>query len=461
MNKTSELLKNTVVISIGKMGTQIVSFLLLPLYTSKLSTDTYGTFDYVIAISSFLVPIMTMLMEESMFRFLIDCKSQEDKESVISNTFIYCICNGLVVGIVIVFFSYIFDYKLGYAILIYCLSSWLVALSNALARGTENIVLYSFSNFVGSVLVIVLNLIFILGFQQGFWALMISSCMANFFSATMVVVKLSCWRFVKLRKLDKKTLKSMLKYSVFLVPNSISWSVINASDRMIIMNYVGASANGVYSMACKFPNLINTFYNFFNVAWRERAAKIVRDKEFNEFEIVYETVRNVLFAVTILFMSVLRYIYPIFVNSQYMESIVYVPILTISSYYMSLSAFYGGVFTAYKQTAILGITSMIAAIINLFVDVLCFSTIGVYAAAVSTLMSALFLYFYRKIKIRVYMNAFRKSDIVIVTGFVCACLLFYSNSVTWSVLGVGASVVLAFGFNAKVIVCLFKTKKRI
>ena len=38
MNKKKELLKNTVIIFLGKACTQLISFLLLPLYTGFLST---------------------------------------------------------------------------------------------------------------------------------------------------------------------------------------------------------------------------------------------------------------------------------------------------------------------------------------------------------------------------------------------------------------------------------------
>lgn len=118
MGKSGELLKNTAIISIGKMGTQVVNFLLLPLYTAKLTTEAYGNFDYVTTIASFLVPLMTMLMEESMFRFLIDSKTDKEKETIISHTFLFCFVSGFVTSLIIGIASWIFNYSLGYAILI-------------------------------------------------------------------------------------------------------------------------------------------------------------------------------------------------------------------------------------------------------------------------------------------------------------------------------------------------------
>lgn len=81
MNQKKQLLKNTAIIAIGKLSTQIVSFLLLPLYTAKLSTEEFGTYDFFVTLSVFLLPIITLLMEESMFRFLIDADDLKSKKT--------------------------------------------------------------------------------------------------------------------------------------------------------------------------------------------------------------------------------------------------------------------------------------------------------------------------------------------------------------------------------------------
>ena len=41
MNKSKELVKNTVIIFLGKACTQLISFLLLPLYTAYLTKSDY------------------------------------------------------------------------------------------------------------------------------------------------------------------------------------------------------------------------------------------------------------------------------------------------------------------------------------------------------------------------------------------------------------------------------------
>ena len=86
-----DLFKNTFIIAIGKFSTQVLSYFLLPLYTSILSTSEYGTYDLLVTICIFVIPLITIMMEESMFRFLIDEETIEGKKKVISTATIYAI----------------------------------------------------------------------------------------------------------------------------------------------------------------------------------------------------------------------------------------------------------------------------------------------------------------------------------------------------------------------------------
>ena len=69
MNEKKRLIKNTGMIAIGNISTKLVSFFLLPLYTTLLSTSEYGIFDYILSIATFCVPFVSVLMDESIFRF--------------------------------------------------------------------------------------------------------------------------------------------------------------------------------------------------------------------------------------------------------------------------------------------------------------------------------------------------------------------------------------------------------
>ena len=102
MSQKRELIKNTLIISLGKFSTRIVSFILLPLYTALLSKSEYGSYDLLNTISIFLIPVITLQLEEAMFRFLIDAKNNDDKEKIFTQTVFYALISFIAWSLIIV-----------------------------------------------------------------------------------------------------------------------------------------------------------------------------------------------------------------------------------------------------------------------------------------------------------------------------------------------------------------------
>ena len=71
MNREKSLFKNTIIITIGKICTQLITFFLLPVYTGILTTAEYGVVDLLNTLVSFCLPIVTLQLEQSIFRELI------------------------------------------------------------------------------------------------------------------------------------------------------------------------------------------------------------------------------------------------------------------------------------------------------------------------------------------------------------------------------------------------------
>ena len=103
------------------------------------------------------------------------------------------------------------------------------------SRGLSKIKIYSLSNVILSILTIGLNILFIAVFKWGVNGLLYSTVIANVLTCLFVLFKLKVYNYVKPRYYDKKKLKVMIKYSFPLVPNNISWYIINISDRIVVI----------------------------------------------------------------------------------------------------------------------------------------------------------------------------------------------------------------------------------
>ena len=100
--KNKSLLKNIGIFTIGSFGSNILSFLMVPLYTAVLNTAEYGSVDLVTSTAALLTPILLLSIQDATLRFGMD--PEYNKEDVLS-TSINIVLKGtalLLVGLVFV-----------------------------------------------------------------------------------------------------------------------------------------------------------------------------------------------------------------------------------------------------------------------------------------------------------------------------------------------------------------------
>ena len=78
-SRSKYLIKNTLIFTIGNIGSKVISFFLIPLYTNVLTTSQYGITDLITTIITVAVPILTLNICESVMRFGLDRDSDYEK----------------------------------------------------------------------------------------------------------------------------------------------------------------------------------------------------------------------------------------------------------------------------------------------------------------------------------------------------------------------------------------------
>lgn len=458
-----ELMKNTFIIAFGKFSTQVISYFLLPLYTSILSTSEYGIYDFLVTVCVFFVPFVTLLMEESMFRFLIDEETVKGKQKVMSNACIYSFLSMIVWCTLLFIILSILKFKYTLVFIFYIVSCVFITLSNSISRGMGKIKLYSLSNFILSILTIVLNILFIVVFKWGVNGLLYATVVANILTSLFIIFKLKVYSYIKFKYVTKRILIKMVKYSFPLVPNSIGWSIINISDRIIVTIILGSSANGIYAMANKFPNIINTFSGFFFTAFKENASKVIKDKNYKEYyDNIQEIVHRAFMSISLLLITIVPFIFNFFINKAYIDAYDYIPILVIALYYGNMSGFYGSLFVAFKDTKVIGLSTVIGAILNLLINLALIKFIGLYAAVVSTLIANYVVNLYRKKRIDKF---FKLANIqnyalsILIMGLIS--ILFYFKLFIVNVITLLIALIYSYVVNKDLIkdmIVLFKGK---
>lgn len=452
MTREKQLAKNTLIVAVGKICTQFASFLLLPLYTSFLSSEEYGTVDLLNTYSSLLIPICFFQMEQAIFRHLIDVRKEEEKQKgYISSAVFAVLLQSLAFVLVYSIVCFIADIPYKYFIAGNVLTMAISNLLLQICRGLGDNLKYSIGSLVSGLTTILLNVLFIAGFHWGAYGMLAAGIIGNIASILFVFFAKKMYHYISPKAFKKTTLKQLWKYSIPLIPNQLSWWVINASDRTVIKIALGAAFNGVYSAANKFSSIITTCFNIFNLTWAESTSMHIKDKDAGEFfsKITNQTLK--LFCMICFgLIACMPFAFKMLIKrDDYADAYYQIPILLLSTVFNIFVSLMGSIYVALKKSKEIAKTSTYAAIINLAVNIALVKFIRLYAASISTLVAFAAMSIYRYIDVQKYVRVRISPKLILgLVAIAAGTLVSYYVNVLWlNIITLAIVVVLAVVLN--------------
>ena len=451
MNKKKQLAKNTLIIFMGKVCTQLISFLLLPLYTGCLSTKEYGIVDLIQTYVTLLVPLITLELEMSVFRYLIDTRGKDkDNKKVLSNNFAILIFGLTLFSIFYIIFTCFVHFEYRWLILIDIIVCTCSGNFLQVSRGFGRTLDYSISCIITGVTTIISNIILLVVFNFGADGMIISMAIANGMCSLYLFFRLKLYKYIDFSLTDKKLIKEMNKYSIPLIPNGVSWWIVNVSDRSIITIVLGNAFNGLYAVSNRFPTVISSLLGVFNLSWSESAALHINADDRDEFfSDITNTVTKLFTCFGVGMLACMPFVFPILVNSKFNDAYNYIPFLVLGSVFNVLICIYSGVYIAKKLTKQVATTAVVGAIVNILINILFIKYIGLYAAALSTAVSYFIMMLYRHFDLKKYVNIKFEKGIIIksIIIFVFTICLYYSHNMFLNIINLVVVCIYSFILN--------------
>ena len=445
------LLKNIGILTLSSFATKILSFLLVPLYTSVLSTEEYGIFDLFNVTVAVLIPILTLNIQDAVLRFLLDKKA--NKETIVTISIKYLILSNIIIIIVLVvnFFlnisSILKEYSLVF-LLMFFVQSFLGILLNY-AKGIDRIKDISISSVITSIVTISLNIVFLVVIKLGIKGYFYANIIGPFVQVIYLIIKTDFFKKIKKTKFLNEE-KEMKTYSKPLIANSIAWWINSVSDRYIISYFCGINANGIYAIAGKIPSLLNIFQSIFNQAWTLSVVKDYDPKDENGFFSntykIYNSMMVILCTIIIFADKIISYF--LYANEFY-NAWKYVPWLTIAIVFGGLSGYLGGFFAAVKDSEVFAKTTVIGASINIIFNIIFTPIYGAIGAAIATAISYFITWIWRLC----YSKKYIRLKINIVKDLTAYFLLIIQSIVT--MIFVNINLYIISGIILLVIVLLY------
>ena len=461
MNKKKQLAKNTLIIFLGRACTYFISFLLLPLYTSYLETKEYGIVDLIHTYVTLLVPIITLELEMSIFRYLVDSRGKtDDTKKLISNDFFVLFVSLLFFSILYIVITCFIRIPFRFLILVDIVICVFSGNFLQVVRGFGRTVDYSISCVITGVFTILLNIVTICILHMGAEGMIFSMMFANLLGALYLLFRLKLYTYIDFSLVDFKLLKEMYAYSIPLVPNGISWWIVNVSDRSIISFILGASFNGIYAISNKFSTILSSLTGVFNLSWAESAALHINSSDRDEFfSDITNSVLKLFSALGVGMIACMPFVYPLLIDSKYADGYNYIPFLVLGDLFNVAICLYSQVYLAKKLSKQVAITAIIGAIINILINLLFIKKIGLYAAAVSTTISYFVMMLYRHIDLKKYINIKIEKKFLIETVIIytMAIYFYYRNVFLLNVFSLLIVIVYAIYINKSFLLSTYNT----
>lgn len=411
------LIKNTGVLFISNFASKVLVFLLVPFYTSILTTAEYGVYDLVYTTVQLINPILTLNIVDSVIRFSIGNNKENQKESftsglkysITSFLLLFLVCFGLKDFNI---FGSLNSYKLQFfeIFVAYTMNNLICQF----ARGIDDVKGVAISGVIGTIVMIILNLFFLLWLHYGLLGYFYAMISSLFLPSIYLFIRDRMWKYIDLSKLKLSISyyeKGMLSYCLPLIFINLSWYINNVSDRYVVTWLCGIEENGVYSVSYKIPAILNAVQVVFIQAWQLSAIREYNAKDGEPFyRKTYQITQIVMVTLCSLIIMNTKILSKCLFAKEFYNAWRFVPILLIYIVFNTLSGVIGGIFSATKDTSKLAWTGIVGSIVNIILNFILVYNIGTMGAAIATVISSIVIWGMRFYSSRQHMRLKLKLD---------------------------------------------------
>ena len=386
--RLKRLFGNTMVFTAGKFISKLLVFLMMPLYTACLSEAQYSTADLITQLANLLIPLACLGISEGIFRNA--AAKEGDKEAFFSSGIaILGISTAafLLLSPLLLLLEYFAPYLWLIILFVLCSNFHSVCAQYVCAIGKTKT--FAAQGILNTALNIAFNLLFLLGFGMKIEGYVLSVVCADFVTTLILIVFCRLWKAFSLKKISRKLMGEMLRFSLPLIPTTVFWWITGVSDRYLVARMRSDTENGLYAAAYKIPTLLTYMVSVFNEAWRLSAVRESDDADscadfFGKVFRYYVAIVFVGGAFLIAFAKVGSIL--LFADSYY-DAWLYVPILVLATVFTSFDSFLASAYFTKKKTMASFYTSMVGAVLNIILNLIWIPAWGAVGASVATLIS--------------------------------------------------------------------------
>ena len=384
--------------AVGTFGSKVIYFLLVPFYSFFLSKSDLGFYDIILASLTILTPIITIQVSDAVYRELHDPTKQSLKSAKAFSSGLSVIFFGLLIFVFIAFiFNNLFASKIFYELVLIQSSFTLYIFFQQSLRGLSLNKEYALMGTMNALLLILFSLILIYFSTIDLRNIVLAIACAQFISIIFAIYKIKFFKLFEIRNISKVKVYELLNYSFPLLPNTLSWWLIDLGSRYIILLLIGIEENGLYAVAARYAGIIALVNSIFILSWQDYVinSKSKISLNTNCFSSYLNFFIAFQIGLVILLTSFSNELIYFTTPADFHNAAKYLPILLISSAFASFCGFYGAFYLKEKRTKKIFTTTLIGSIINIAFCIVFINYLGLYAVAVASFVGFLITFLLR------------------------------------------------------------------
>jgi len=438
-NKTtsrgSKFLKDIGIYAIGAIGSKIITFLMVPLYTYFVhDTSDFGYYDVCLTVCFLLMPFVTLQLRDGAFRFLLDCDDETRRQRIVtfvSRTMLSTMSLAVMVTIVLALTTHIA--YLGYVLALLVAMS-LQEVFSQVFRGLGNNRAFVMVGILSALGIGLFSVLFVAGLGWGIKGVFLANILARILALAFVELRVNLiFKYTRWSLSSLEVGKDILRYTLPLLPGSLCWWITGSSEPLFIKHFIGLDVNGVYAVAMRFTGIISTLAIIFYQAWQETAILQYnspdRDRFFSK---MFNGYIFLLATILVGYVFLLKVNYWWLVAPEYQYSLLFIYPLGVSAVIFAVAAFFDMGYQCAKDTKRTLPAIVLAAVVNVVLNLTLIRLIGIYGVILTQIVTYLVLVVYRWHDMKRYFVL--KIDVRVVVPIVVilvSAVPFYLSSNSW------------------------------
>lgn len=433
-SKYHNLIKDLFLFAISVFIPKAISFFLVPLYTSCLTTKEYGIVDMIGTTVNLIIPFLTFDINDAVLRFTIERKTEKKPLQIAYRLFFYgtILLSGLVI-FNILFGIYNINTRYQFFFLAQYTFTAVYGINISYMRATDRVSLLSVASIINTIVTVLMNILFLLILDMGINGYLLSNTIGLFIINLIIAYKINIKELLHgISKKNAALQKQMLKYSIPLVASNIAWWVNSASDRYIVTFFKGIGENGIYSVAYKIPTILQLLQSVFSQAWLLSIYKEYDKEDGNKFvESIYDLYNSAM-CISCAFLIIIdipmaKFLYA----KEFFNAWKYVPVLLISVVFIANAGFFESIITLFKKSKVVASTAAAGAVVNIILNIILIYFCGVMGAAIATASGYFVMWVLRAIVVKkdypFYINWIKHSILIAALFLEAFVMVKYQN----------------------------------